>query len=120
LSYAALDRESDDVAWGLTAAGVKEGSVVGLRLSSGFDYVIAYAAAAKAGAATAGVNPSLAPVEQDAIIERLAPDLVLDGELPRGNAGAAPSAPVLGDNPERLAAIVFTSGTTGPPKGAMF
>src|SRR6185436_11491609 len=38
--------------------------------------------------------------------------------LRAGHAGAAP--PVLADDPERLVTVVFTSGTTGVPKGAMF
>ena len=38
-----------------------------LRLPSDSTYVVAYAAAAKVGAVTAGVNPRLAPPEQDAV-----------------------------------------------------
>ncbi|MFN8052492.1 MAG: AMP-binding protein [Acidimicrobiales bacterium] len=118
LSYGRLHAESDDVARGMAATGIGPGSVVALRLPSGFDYVLAYVAAAKLGAATAGINPSLAVAEQDAIVDRLQPDLVIDGELPRlgGDAALAP----LASDPERLVAIVFTSGTTGLPKGAMF
>lgn len=118
LSYLDLDRRSDGVAAAWSAAGLGERSVVGLRIGSTFDYVIAYAAAAKLGAVTAGVNPSLAVAEQDRLLDRLAPDLVVDGPLPTVDA-AAPS-PELPEDPERIVAVVFTSGTTGPPKGAVF
>ena len=33
---------------------------------------------------------------------------------------APPAVPPLDDDPDRPVAIVFTSGTTGPPKGAVF
>ena len=66
LSYADLHARSDEVAAGLLAAGVGPGDVVLLRLPSDSTYVIAYAAATKIGAVAAGVNPRLAPPEQDA------------------------------------------------------
>ncbi|HMQ28137.1 MAG TPA: AMP-binding protein, partial [Acidimicrobiales bacterium] len=57
LSFRELDRRSDEVAAGLAARGVGEGSVAVLLLGSTPDYVVAYAALAKLGAITAGVNP---------------------------------------------------------------
>ncbi|MBA2280410.1 MAG: AMP-binding protein, partial [Acidimicrobiia bacterium] len=56
LTYAALDHLSDEVAGGLTHAGVGPGDVVGLVLPPCPDFVVAYLAAAKVGAVTAGVN----------------------------------------------------------------
>jgi acyl-CoA synthetase (AMP-forming)/AMP-acid ligase II len=115
LSYADLDRRTDEVAGGFAAAGVGLGDVVVLRLASGADYLIAYGAASKLGAITAGINPKLTGIEQQALIDRVEPAVVVE-ELP----DAAPAPAPLEPDPERPVAIVFTSGTTGTPKGALF
>ena len=121
LTYAELHERSDALAATWSTTGLTDGSVVALRIGSTFDYVTAYAAAAKLGAITAGINPSLAPAEQDTLVARLGPDLVVDGPLPdTGSAGRTGTVPAIEDDPERIVAVVFTSGTTGPPKGAVF
>lgn len=117
LTYTALHQRSDEVAATWAADGITEGSVLALCIGSTPDYLIAYAAAAKLGAVTAGVNPSLTRPERLALLDRLMPDVVVDGALPAGR-GNVPEP--LGPDPERVVAIVFTSGTTGPPKGAVF
>ena len=119
----------------LTARGVRPGDVVALMLPSGIDYAVCYAAAAWIGAVTTGLNTRLGPREVTAILDRAAPALVIrDGaaglpevtawpvldraEVPRETAedGPAPAA-VRAEDP---AVIVWTSGTTGLPKGAWF
>jgi acyl-CoA synthetase (AMP-forming)/AMP-acid ligase II len=127
-SYAELDRRSDLVAAGLAGRGVGPGDRVALRLPSDSGYVVVYAAAAKLGAVTAGINPRLAPPEQDAMVGLADPVLALRepaevAALALAGAGlvdrgAAP--PVLPADLQRPVAIVFTSGTTGVPKGAVF
>jgi acyl-CoA synthetase (AMP-forming)/AMP-acid ligase II len=144
LSYADLDRLSDEAAGGLAALGVGVGDVVALVLPSTPEYVVAYAALAKLGAVTAGVNPRSTPDERADVLAVAQPRLVLaatdllagipaelpiepvtiaedaDGVLAGLRAGATAAPPPLPDDPDRLVAIVFTSGTTGTPKGAMF
>jgi acyl-CoA synthetase (AMP-forming)/AMP-acid ligase II len=120
VSYADLDARSDEVAMGLLADGVGPGDVVLLQLPSDSGYVVAYAAVAKVGAVTAGVNPRLAPPEQDAVAAVAGATVVLAdpahlAELHRPGAPAA-----LSPDPDRDVALVFTSGTTGLPKGARF
>lgn len=140
LSYAGLDRVSSEVAAGLRHAGVGEGHVVALVLPTVPEYMVCYVAAAKLGAVTAGVNPRLSPAERDAVLDVAAPRLVLataelapnDGKVLEVVPSHGPgeilgplrrhgfvSAPVA-DDPQRPVAIVFTSGTTGLPKGALF
>ena len=91
-----------------------------LRLPSDSAYVVAYAAAAKVGAITAGVNPRLAPPEQAAVSAAAGGALELDAPTQvEALRRPEPVAP-LADDPERPVALVFTSGTTGEPKGALF
>jgi acyl-CoA synthetase (AMP-forming)/AMP-acid ligase II len=115
LTYVEVDQRTDEVAGGLARMGVSAGDVVVVRMGSGADYLIAYGAAAKLGAITAGVNPKLTETEQRALSERVEPRLVLDA-LPDPGPAPAPLAP----DPDRPVVIVFTSGTTGLPKGALF
>jgi acyl-CoA synthetase (AMP-forming)/AMP-acid ligase II len=94
--------------------------------------------ASRAGAVTSGVNPRLGAGEFRGIVAATHPRVVVsDGIGNRGDA-APPNAFALGRNdlddvfsrglraPERdrsasdLVALVWTSGTTGMPKGAMF
>jgi acyl-CoA synthetase (AMP-forming)/AMP-acid ligase II len=140
LTYGEIDRISDEVAAGLVRRGVAEGSVVALVLPPGPQYLLSYIAAAKVGAITAGVNDRLSAPERDAVLDRAAPTLVLAApgfgaeqhdtiELPDAESAATVLAdirvhgeapPPLADDPDRPVAIIFTSGTTGIPKGALY
>jgi acyl-CoA synthetase (AMP-forming)/AMP-acid ligase II len=154
LSYRQLDRGSDALAAGLARRGIAEGDVGVLLLPSGPAYALCYAALAKLGAVTAGVNERLAPPERRACAEVARGRLVigtralLEGtgieggtttgddvvalDVAAGAAGGAVLEAVLSlaldggavgpleEDPARPVAVVFTSGTTGLPKGAVF
>jgi acyl-CoA synthetase (AMP-forming)/AMP-acid ligase II len=121
LTYAELDQRSDEVAAGMAEREVARGDVVALVLPTGLDYPTCYLAAAKLGAITAGINTRLAEGERAQLLSLVAPKLVVDDEAVARElriAGAVP--PVVADDPEHPVAIVFTSGTTGTPRGAVF
>jgi acyl-CoA synthetase (AMP-forming)/AMP-acid ligase II len=121
LSYADVDRISDELAAGLARRGVGVGDVVALVLPPGPEYLLFYCAAAKRGAITAGVNDRLAERERAAILDIAGPRLVVDerGMLNETRVKDARPDPI-DDGPDRPVAIIFTSGTTGLPKGALY
>lgn len=144
VSYRALDRLSDEVAVGLARRSIGPGDVVALAMPSLPEYIVAYLALAKLGAVTAGVNDRLSERERSAVLSVAHPRLVLatPGAVPdRPPEGAellevhpaehedgvltdlrqpGESPPSLPPDPDRPVAIVFTSGTTGTPKGAVY
>ncbi len=140
LSFGDLDLVSDELAVGLARRGVGLGDVIALVLRPGPEYVLLYLAAAKLGAITTGVNERLSEAERAGVLDIAGPKLVvaapglapghgevfeaapaeaLDHVYPELRAvGEAPAA--LPDDPDRPVAIIFTSGTTGLPKGALY
>ncbi|MGV2581045.1 UNVERIFIED_CONTAM: acyl--CoA ligase [Mycobacterium avium subsp. hominissuis] len=125
ISFAEWASRSRRVAAGLVARGVGKGDVVALRLPSGIDYATCYAAAATIGAITTGINPRLGPREVGAILEQTEPALVISepAELRRlydeggDRFPGVPDVEIDGHDP---VALIFSSGTTGLPKGAVF
>ncbi len=144
LTYAELDRLSDEAAAWLVTRGIDEGDVLALCLPSRVDYVVAYLAAAKVGAVTAGINPRFTARERAAALETLVPDLVLaagddqlagvpdDSDVELITLAESPeeilaservigeAPPPLAPDPGRPVAVCFTSGSSGQPKGAWY
>jgi len=136
MTFSEWDRAADGVAGLMAGHGVVRGSVVCLLLPSSIDYVVCYAAAARLGAVTSGINLRLGATEARSILERTLPTVtvvddhgggdrgptgtVLDRSTVRGamSGPPPPSWPAL-DRSDPVA-VVWTSGTTGLPKGAVF
>jgi len=134
ITFEQWGRAADGVATRLAAMGVRPGDVVGVSLPSSIDYAIAYQAILRLGAVTSGMNPRLGAAETTHIIERSDPkvivtdaDAALMGSVPLFRSAELREA--MNDEPFTSRpsvidtdpmAIVWTSGTTGKPKGAVF
>ncbi|MFB6081791.1 MAG: o-succinylbenzoate--CoA ligase [Halanaeroarchaeum sp.] len=140
-TYRDLDATVDDLAGSLRAAGVEEGDRVGVLLETGIDFVRLLWAVDRVGAALVPFNARLTPGEVASQRERVdsvtivtaaahadvaveaagrTPVLTLDepvaGATTTSQFDPAPVRPVDRSLTADLA-VVFTSGTTGEPKG---
>jgi long-chain acyl-CoA synthetase len=115
-TYAEIWARARRVAGGLRSAGVGTGDRVAVQLGNGLDWVLSFWGAHLAGAVVVPLNTRLAPAEADVIVEDCAAAHVVRAgkPLPDGEPGDLPD-PAHTD----VAALFYTSGTTGRPKGAM-
>jgi acyl-CoA synthetase (AMP-forming)/AMP-acid ligase II len=137
VDYRWLDRAADGFATTLLDAGVQRGDVVCLMVPNSIKFAACYLGAARVGAVTSAINLRLAPAEQASIIARTDPAVTVVGDgaaVPDGvdpglvlpvtqlkdafSAGAPGSLPALA--PQDPVCIIWTSGTTGTPKGAVY
>jgi acyl-CoA synthetase (AMP-forming)/AMP-acid ligase II len=129
---------ADALASKFAELGVGRGDIIALHLGQSVHYAIAYAAAARLGAIATGINLRLGPRETGAILARCRARLLLieDAASSPPGIGATPvmcrhemaeAASKVGARPPQSTAtsddpvsIIWTSGTTGTPKGAWF
>jgi acyl-CoA synthetase (AMP-forming)/AMP-acid ligase II len=116
LTYAQLWERSARVAAGLRADDMTPGDRVAIRLENGSDWVLAFFGALMAGAVVVPVNTRFAEPEVQYVLEDSGASYVFEPgtPLPDGAPGD-----IAQPGPADLAAIFYTSGTTGFPKGAM-
>ncbi|OBK10185.1 non-ribosomal peptide synthetase, partial [Mycobacterium sp. 1245852.3] len=123
LSYRELNRHATRLAARLARQGVKSETPVALKLSRGPHYIIALLAVLKAGGMCVPMEPGMPPERIDSILRQSGASIVLDDELtekllesgePHDEDFDAVDVP-----PAQAAYVVFTSGTTGEPKGVI-
>jgi len=97
------------------AAGAGTGDRVVVALPNGYRSVLLCLAASRAGCVAVPVNPQMTESEIEHVIDDCGATLVLrtEDDLPR-RRGLPPARPV---QPGDVAALFYTSGTTGQPKG---
>ncbi|HEX3705875.1 MAG TPA: class I adenylate-forming enzyme family protein [Mycobacteriales bacterium] len=145
-AYVEGDRRITFAQWGVLAdalaaelvdRGVRPGQVVAIMLPPSIDFAICYAAIIRCGAVATALNLRLGPLETAAIIAACEPAIVIHDKI---EAAVPPTDAALierteldaicsreGLGPRRPhveasdpAVIIWTSGTTGIPKGAWF
>lgn len=135
ITFAEWIGRARSVATQFARLGVGKDDVVALWLPSGIDYATCYAAAAMIGAITTGLNPRLGRRELESILQQATPALIVAeaalGPLPDTGSRLLPRSVLNNDtstsaptpvelNRRDLVALIFTSGTTGAPKGAAY
>ncbi len=138
LTWSEFDREIDAVAGGLAGLGFEPGERIALRFGNTLEFPIGYFATLRAGLVAVPVNPGYIARELGQILADSGARLLLTtralpapvgldefpmgvevgydlprdertGDIERKSVGGA----------EDLAVLMYTSGTTGAPKGAM-
>ncbi|HEV2472154.1 MAG TPA: amino acid adenylation domain-containing protein [Chthonomonadales bacterium] len=137
LTYAELNTRSNRLAHMLRAHGIGPEMRAAISLERSLDMVVAVVAVIKAGGAYVALDPDYPAqrlslmlrdsgaallITKSKLLDRLSPDgvavIALDGEKERISAQAAHNpAPIT--TASNLVYVVYTSGSTGAPKGVM-
>ncbi|MGC7299134.1 AMP-binding protein, partial [Mycobacteroides abscessus subsp. massiliense] len=132
MTYRELDESANRLARVLADRGAGPGETVALLFSRSAEAIVAMLAVLKTGAAYVPVDPALPFARIEFMVADTAPIVAVTttehrprlGEIelcvidinepsPDVQPGTAPSGPT----PDDIAYIIFTSGTTGTPKG---
>lgn len=133
LSYRELDEKASRLAERLQQQGVRPGALVALALERSIDFAVAVIATLKSGAAYLPLDLTNPPERLAQILADAAPGLIVGHErflrqLPEtaaaiyclNSAGVDPKPGVAVNpnlRPDSLAYVMFTSGSSGRPKG---
>ncbi|MBA2515406.1 MAG: amino acid adenylation domain-containing protein, partial [Solirubrobacterales bacterium] len=132
LSFVALDRRANGLAWRLRELGVGPDVLVGLRSERSLNVVVGVLGILKAGGAYVPLDPAYPRDRVRFMLEdsgvkvvvtesAFAPDFgdVVELVLVDREVDEAVAGPASGVGPENLAYVMYTSGSTGRPKGVL-
>ncbi|OYW13857.1 MAG: hypothetical protein B7X02_01305 [Rhodospirillales bacterium 12-54-5] len=146
ITYADASEIAGKLSAVLVARGVRPGDRVAVQAEKSAEMILLYLACMRAGAAILPLNTAYTLVELEYLLSDSTPALIVcrpsdetavasltrrlglsepltlgvdgDGSLMAWSADAE-AGPIVHRTPEDLAAVLYTSGTTGRPKGAM-
>ncbi|MQY41405.1 AMP-binding protein [Epibacterium sp. SM1969] len=129
MSFAELSQKVRATGQGLLNQGLNKGDLVLMRLSNTVDFPIAFLGAIAAGLVPVPTSAQLTAAETQKMIEDLAPKLVIkaddvacaphDRTISQQELRTMWTGPACAydlDDPNRLAYVVYTSGTSGVPR----
>ncbi|MFI7388703.1 amino acid adenylation domain-containing protein [Streptomyces sp. NPDC049813] len=117
LTYSELDARANQLAHHLIAAGVRAESLVAVWMERCVELVVAELGIVKAGGAYVPLFPDWSAGHRERVCAKAGVSVVLTAADVAATAGGPVTDPAVPVHPDQLAYVMFTSGSTGEPKG---